>query len=1054
MNRSGKNFDPAQSILVVRGGLLAQENENVLFNDNHVVEPHESSHHNSEIVILAPFLLLAFGAFLRSSTKNLPVPYTMQLLVLGGLIGFFLRGSWDDTLQQSLTMLGTIDPHLLIHVFLPPLVFESAASMEWHLFMRTKWYIMSLAGPGLLLASIMTGWVLDILADASLRFHSDLDKMQCRDDAWTSKTAMMLGVILSATDPVAVVALLKELGCKASLAISIEGESLLNDGTALVLYTILLKLVEGDYEQSGKSFDYFLTFIQMSIGGAIYGFTFAFIIVKWLQRIFNDALSEISITLSAAYLCFFTAEYFLHVSGVLAVVCLGLYFGNQGRTSVSPEVAHFLEEFWEILGFIGNTLIFIVAGIVIGFKLPIFPVHDYILLGILYIACTLIRAITVGIIYCCCKYFGEDLEWKDQLITVWAGLRGAVGLSVAMMVFGNDKLCEPVRELVMFHTAGIVVLTVCLNSITMPHLVSLLKLDRISPSQQHIYDQAMETLHKAGYKQEANIRSDNSFASTIWDEARKYYIGDCASSSKTGPKMLDTSMDATEIRRRILMITKQSYWRQFQDGILSQQSVRYLNHHTQLALDNDCMLNEWSTYAHLIHLSSTIEKTTDKLVASHGSSASEKKRIMLLNILDSVPVIILILTLVAASCILPFTLEQGSTSFLVIENALTFIFALELCVRLYCLKNWHPCAIDPYIAIDIIAVLFDILLLLAEDILGKFSDYSKSIRSIRFLRLFRLIRFARIANRLKSAKVKAMNDQTTLLAADTLLERFKRRLLYSQLRHGYEISTGFKVAREEVLNSLSHIETDQGVLHEIRTSIESDLKMVRSALLDVQRLYGEIASSITTAVAARTVLNKQRYTIDELHHEGWLDIAEYRKLKGSVEYQMKALTSHPPIISMPKKIDILGQISWLEVLEDNQLHQIAQSFEDAVFTTGDVLVRQYEKSESVHVLARGTVSVRFEDPSGDVYGVEELGMGSVFGEIAWALDSIRRATIVATSPGLLFTIDGKKLKEIAKANPKLEQQLWETCGKRLAENILSDANANLSRSEVRDITQE
>lgn len=1037
-------FEPSLSLTEINGTSL-DENDNI---------EHNLTSHSSEVVILAPFLILAIGAFLRSSTKNLPIPYTMQLLVLGGLIGFFLRSSWDDTLQQSLVKLGMIDPHLMLHVFLPPLIFESAASMEWHIFARFKWYILSLAGPGLLLASFMTGWVLDLLVHASSRITSDFKLMQCNDNAWTFQTAMMLGVILSATDPVAVVALLKDLGCKSSLAVSIEGESLLNDGTALVLYTILLKLTEGKDENTDNLFDYLMTFVRMSLGGAMFGLVFALLVVRWLRRIFNDALSEISITLSAAYLCFFTAEYFLHVSGVLAVVCLGLYFGNHGRTSVSPEVAHFLEEFWEILGFIGNTLIFVVAGIVIGLKLPIFPFGDFVQIIILYFACTLIRVITVFFTYMICKLFGEDLDWKDQLVTVWAGLRGAVGLSLAMMVFGNENLCAPVRELIMFHTAGIVVLTVCINSVTMPYLINFLGMDAVSPSKQLIYDQAMDSLIKAAIKQEANIRSDHTFDSTIWDEARKYYVNIDCSCAKDAPQNTDGTLNDKEIRRRILMITKKSYWRQFQDGILSQQSVRYLVHHTQLALDNDCELNEWSKYETLIRLSSTIDKGTDKLVASKASTDSERKRVKILNALDSVPVIITILIFVTASCILPFTLEPGSTSFLVIENVTTTIFAFELCLRIYCLRNWHPCAIDPYIAIDIVAVLLDILLLSAEDFLGSFSDYTKSIRGIRFLRLFRLLRFARIANRLRSAKVRAMDEQTTLLSADGFTKQFQRRMLYNQLRHGYEVATGFKVAREEVLSSLSNIDTDRDALNTIRDSIELDLKQVRFTLLDVQRIYSEIAASITTTVAARTVLNCQRHTIDDLHHDGWLDMVEFQKLKGSIEYKMKALTYHPPIINMPNKIDILGQIPWLECIPEQDLSKIAQSFEDAVFTTGDVLVKQDEKSESVHVLARGTVVIRFKNASGEDNEIEELGMGSVFGEIAWALDSTRRATIIATSPGLLFTISGPKLKEIAKANPELDKKLWETCGRRLAENMLMNSKTGKSRVDIREYVHE
>lgn len=102
------------------------------------------------------------------------------------------------------------------------------------------------------------------------------------------------------------------------------------------MFTILVKIVEGDNSDGWG--DYLWTFTKMSMGGALFGSAFAIFIIKWLGAIFNDALAEITITVSAAYLCFFIAEYFFHVSGVIAVVCLGLLFGDSGRASVSPEV--------------------------------------------------------------------------------------------------------------------------------------------------------------------------------------------------------------------------------------------------------------------------------------------------------------------------------------------------------------------------------------------------------------------------------------------------------------------------------------------------------------------------------------------------------------------------------------------------------------------------------------------------------------------------------------------------------------------------------------------
>lgn len=107
-----------------------------------------------KVVILAPFLLFLVGALLMQTTKNLPIPYKLQLLIIDTALGVLIRNlEWDDALQ-SVSRLGEIDPHILLHVFLPPLIFESAASLEWHLFTRSKLHISFLAGPGLLLQNL------------------------------------------------------------------------------------------------------------------------------------------------------------------------------------------------------------------------------------------------------------------------------------------------------------------------------------------------------------------------------------------------------------------------------------------------------------------------------------------------------------------------------------------------------------------------------------------------------------------------------------------------------------------------------------------------------------------------------------------------------------------------------------------------------------------------------------------------------------------------------------------------------------------------------------
>ena len=137
----------------------------------------------------------------------------------------------------------------------------------------------------------------------------------------------MFGCILSATDPVAVVALLKELGAKESLSTMIEGESLMNDGTAVVIFVVLFKAVqEGGFTDSAGQV--VATFCQMAIGGPLWGIVMGTSVSTLLSVLTNDAMAETCLTLAGSYFTFFVAEFYLQVSGVLALVAFGLFITN------------------------------------------------------------------------------------------------------------------------------------------------------------------------------------------------------------------------------------------------------------------------------------------------------------------------------------------------------------------------------------------------------------------------------------------------------------------------------------------------------------------------------------------------------------------------------------------------------------------------------------------------------------------------------------------------------------------------------------------------------
>ena len=174
----------------------------------------------------------------------------------------------------------------------------------------------------------------------------------------------MFGAIISATDPVAVVALLKELGASKKLATMIEGESLFNDGTAMVIFLIMLEMVEGKELSFGEMLG---KFARLSFLGPLLGLCFGLLVEYILHKIHNNYVLETNLTIVAAYMCWFVAENTeVHVSGILAIVALGLYMSYAGKTGFSSESFHAMHHVWGYVGFCAETMIFMLAGIIIG----------------------------------------------------------------------------------------------------------------------------------------------------------------------------------------------------------------------------------------------------------------------------------------------------------------------------------------------------------------------------------------------------------------------------------------------------------------------------------------------------------------------------------------------------------------------------------------------------------------------------------------------------------------------------------------------------------------
>ncbi|KAL8601964.1 hypothetical protein ACOMHN_008456 [Nucella lapillus] len=319
------------------------------------------------------FTVFLFGAVIQFVTHlvKIGLPYTVVVFMLGMLMGL--------AREQQIK----VGPHLLLNTFMPILIFEGAFAMDVFVLRKVFWQALFMAGPGLVVITGLTAIVAQPLM---------------RNKDWGWKESLLFGSILSATDPVAVVALLKELGASPFLSLFIEGESLLNDGTAMVAFVVLYKVITGEEELSAE---YVIIggFLRFAVGGPLFGYFMARVCLFWLSKTFNDPLSEIAATLVAAFLTFYASENFIHVSGVLALVVLGVVLSNN-RTSISPEVETFLHSFWEILAYLANTLIFFLVGVIVMELIATkkWNAWDFVYLFLIYVSINSI-SISIFLIY-------------------------------------------------------------------------------------------------------------------------------------------------------------------------------------------------------------------------------------------------------------------------------------------------------------------------------------------------------------------------------------------------------------------------------------------------------------------------------------------------------------------------------------------------------------------------------------------------------------------------------------------------------------------------------
>ena len=340
-------------------------------------------------------LLLLVAAIVAIAARRFHIPYGVGLVLAGIALSL-----WPHFPQIELSR------ELIFIVLLPPLIFEAALYIDWRELRNDFAVILALATAGVLLSACVTGLGLRYIA------------------GWEWPSALLFSVLIAATDPVSVIATFKEAKKKGRLRFLIEAESLFNDGTAAVAFTVCVALVLG---QNVTPLEAGAVLIETIAGGILCGAGVASAALLLAGRT-DDHLVEITLTTVGAYGSFLLAEHF-GFSGVLATLTAGLIIGNVGTRSISEKGKVAVQSFWEYAAFVANSLVFLLLGIT-STKENFFHVWRA-----AFAAIVLVLAGRAAAIYLTLLPFSRSsarVSARHQHVLFWGGLRGALALALAL----------------------------------------------------------------------------------------------------------------------------------------------------------------------------------------------------------------------------------------------------------------------------------------------------------------------------------------------------------------------------------------------------------------------------------------------------------------------------------------------------------------------------------------------------------------------------------------------------------------------------------------------
>ena len=492
-------------------------------------------------------ILLIITSIVAIIADKFNLPYTIALVIVGLFIGYI-----------HLINAPHLSKDLLYYVFLPPLIFQTAIHLKFDDLKRDFPVILTLVIPGVILSTIITAIVFMAIGK---EFFANI----------SLAVGLLFGAAVAATDPVAVISIFEKLGVPKRLRFLIDSESLLNDGTSIVIFTLVLEIIENKLSSYNVAVIDFFFVVGV---GLLIGYVIGVFADELIKRVYNPMV-VITITTVSAYFSFILADK-LGVSGVMSTVASGLVIGAKSfDKEVYPAIKLTTETFWNYVAFLANSLIFLLIGFSINIHILI-SYWQWIVIA--YIAMMIARYIVVLFTWGVFVNTSYKFPFSWSVIMGWGGIRGALTMVLAMSLPDSFKY----KELIVTMVFGVVLLSIVIQGITMPFLIKLLKLN-ISKEEILRYEEIKTKIkliqNIISYLNE--LKSKLVISESIYEEIIKEYREKLNTLSET-MKSLNIDENAykneelLKLKREVLMREKEYLLDLYRNGNISNKTYKKL----------------------------------------------------------------------------------------------------------------------------------------------------------------------------------------------------------------------------------------------------------------------------------------------------------------------------------------------------------------------------------------------------------------------------------------------------------------------------------------------